>query len=128
MLEKHNPMVFHIGCHGDSEKLYIPWSRETSIERKRLIEDLVDYMKVKGREGTRLKCIVLNACETQAMAEAMIKSFEDENQHHPFVVCWQSAIDDSWCAAFAENFYYELTRGDMDLFDKRDPDFFRSVL
>jgi hypothetical protein len=100
LLQRYDPAIVHFSGHG-------------SDEGELLLEDDYGDAKPVTREaigdlfrilGARVRCVVLNACYSEAQAEVIA-------QHVDCVVGMSSAVEDATSIAFAEGFYQALGFG-----------------
>lgn len=100
ILLRHKPQILHFSGHGDpSGRLMFEDSHGAACTVP--VEALGRLLALLG-EGIR--CVVLNACYSEAQAEAI-------RAHVPCVIGMSSAIPDSAAIAFANSFYLALGHG-----------------
>lgn len=100
ILLRHRPQILHFSGHGDpSGRLVFEDSQGAACPAP--VDALERLLALLG-EGIR--CVVLNACYSEAQAEAI-------RAQVPCVVGMNSAIPDSAAIAFASSFYLALGHG-----------------
>jgi hypothetical protein len=99
-LLRYQPEILHFAGHGEAGALIL----EDSQGRARPL-DVEDLRALIELLGQRIRCVVLNACLTQAQAEILA-------QHVPAVIGMSRAIDDPLAIEFAIGFYEALAYGE----------------
>ena len=95
-----NPQIVHFSGQGETEAGLV---FEDAIGQPQLI-DAEALAALFELFSDRLQCVVLNACYSEAQAEAIA-------QHIPYVVGMSAAIDDRAAIEFAVGFYDALGAG-----------------
>ena len=100
LLLRHKPKIVHFSGHGtDSGEIILEDSSAgSSAVPLNALEKLFSVL------GSEIKCVVLNACYSEAQAKAIAK-------HVPYVVGMANAIEDRAAIAFATAFYQALGYG-----------------
>src|SRR5262249_5421572 len=93
------PDIVHFAGHGSSDDAIVLESREGESEPVES-EDLAELFRLQGQT---VKLVLLNACYSQAQAEALIR-------HVPCAIGMNSAIPDEMAIAFASTFYQGLVQ------------------
>ena len=82
-----NPHIVHYGGHGEKEGII--------LEDENLEADILSGIL---QLSEKVQCVVLNACNTLAIAEKLAQDI-------PYIVATQDVIDDRTSIAFAKGFY-----------------------
>ena len=97
LLLEENPHVLHFSSHGSTRAQLLLEDDDGNaapVDKKALVE-------LVGILGHRLQLVVLNACNTEPLAKALV-------QHVACAIGMRQSIDDAAAVAFATSFYQAL--------------------
>jgi esterase/lipase superfamily enzyme len=97
LLHQHRPRMLHFSGHAEAQGLLIP----DPLGRTKVLTPEA-FAKIFRLHHLHTECVVLNACFTASLADALAEPV-------PFVVGTIDRVPDPTAAAFARGFYLSLT-------------------
>jgi len=106
------PSILHVGCHGDTDKLFYssrgnisinPMKSGTFIPDTQAAETLSKFVPCAEAGSGGLELVFINACSSFGLGSQLFC------RGIPYVVCWKGAVTDATCLCFAEHFYRKLS-------------------
>lgn len=124
VFQRHSPAIWHYAGHGNALMI----TRDDQALRSLAFtspsssmaaaaaaggdahvispSELLDLLETQAKKSPRpLQMVILNACHTFQLAQEVYK------RGVPFVVGWQTLVENSACAAFSRGFYTALAAG-----------------
>jgi hypothetical protein len=95
----HSPQIVHFAGHGEDDGILVENDRGRAMQVP--ADALADLF---GLCREHVECVVLNACDSEAQAEAIA-------EHIPFVIGMSASISDDAAIEFAVGFYDALGAG-----------------
>jgi hypothetical protein len=99
-LQRYQPAIVHFSGHGDPSGELLLEDRDGRAKPV-TTDALADLFRILGKT---IRCVVLNACYSEAQARAIA-------EHIDVVIGMKDAVDDDTAIAFAEAFYQALGYG-----------------
>jgi len=106
---QRNIRILHFAGHGQ-DRCGFMWLKDREAreyDKNTRMDDFVACFKTEahGRyKGGTIECVVLNACETEAVGKKL------RGHGVPHVVCWRSEVRDETAHNFSNTFYKALAR------------------